>query len=59
MGERTAENIKMAIGAAVPELEEAPDDYVITGPNILTALPTTVTLSYTEIATRWRNRSSR
>ena len=40
----------MAIGAAVPELEEAPDDYVITGPNILTALPTTVTLSYTEIA---------
>lgn len=50
VGERTAENIKMAIGAAVPELEEAPDDYVITGPNILTALPTTVTLSYTEIA---------
>ena len=50
VGERTAENIKMAIGAAVPELDEAPDDYVITGPNILTALPTTVTLSYTEIA---------
>ena len=50
VGERTAENIKMAIGAAVPELVEAPDDYVITGPNILTALPTTVTLSYTEIA---------
>ena len=50
IGERTAEDIKMAIGAALPELEDAPEDYVITGPNLLTALPTTVTLSYTEIA---------
>ena len=40
----------MAVGAAVPELDNPPDDYVITGPNILTALPTTVTLSYNEIA---------
>ena len=40
----------MAIGAALPELDDAPEDYVITGPNLLTALPTTVTLSYTEIA---------
>lgn len=50
VGERTAENIKIAIGAAVQELEEAPDNYVITGPNILSALPTTVTLTYSEIA---------
>lgn len=50
IGERTAEQIKMAIGAAVPELDEAPEDYTITGQNILTSLPTTVTLSYTEIA---------
>ena len=50
IGERTAEAIKCAIGAAVPELEDEPEDFVVTGPNILTALPQTVTLSYNEIA---------
>lgn len=50
IGERTAENIKIAIGAALPELEDAPEDIVITGPDLLTALPTTVRLSYSEIA---------
>jgi rod shape-determining protein MreB len=50
IGERTAEAIKCAIGAAVPELEDEPEDFVITGPNILTSLPQTVTLSYNEIA---------
>ena len=50
IGERTAEAIKCAIGAAVPELEEEPEDFVITGPIILTSLPQTVTLSYNEIA---------
>ena len=48
--ERTAEEIKHAIGAAIPELEEEPEDFVLTGPNMLTALPQTVTLSYNEIA---------
>jgi rod shape-determining protein MreB len=32
------------------ELDEEPEDFVLTGPNMLTALPQTVTLSYTEIA---------
>ena len=50
IGERTAEEIKHAIGAAIPELEEEPEDFVLTGPNMLTALPQTVTLSYNEIA---------
>ena len=50
IGERTAEAIKCAIGAAVPELEDEPEDFVVTGPNILTSLPQTVTLSYNEIA---------
>ena len=45
IGERTAEAIKCAIGAAVPELEDEPEDFVVTGPNILTSLPQTVTLS--------------
>ena len=50
IGERTAEEIKHAIGAAIPELDEEPEDFVLTGPNMLTALPQTVTLSYNEIA---------
>jgi rod shape-determining protein MreB len=50
IGERTAEAIKCAIGAAVPELEDEPEDFEITGPNILTSLPQTVTLTYNEIA---------
>ena len=50
IGERTAEEIKHAIGAAIPELEDEPEDFVLTGPNMLTALPQTVTLSYNEIA---------
>ncbi len=50
IGERTAEAIKCAIGAALTELENAPEDFKITGPNMLTALPQTVTLNYAEIA---------
>lgn len=50
IGERTAEAIKIAVGAAVSELEDEPENYVVTGPNILTSLPSTLTLSYSEIA---------
>lgn len=50
IGERTAEEIKHAIGAAISDLDEEPEDFVLTGPNMLTALPQTVTLSYNEIA---------
>ena len=50
IGEGTAEEIKHAIGAAIPELDEEPEEFVLTGPNMLTALPQTVTLSYNEIA---------
>ena len=50
IGERTAEDIKCAIGAAVPELENEPEDYIFTGSNMLTNLPQTVTLNYSEIA---------
>ena len=39
IGERTAEAIKCAIGAAIPKLEEEPEDFTVTGPNMLTALP--------------------
>ena len=50
IGERTAEAIKCAIGAACPKLEEEPEDIVVTGPDLVNALPQSVTLSYKEIA---------
>ena len=50
IGERTAEDIKCKIGAALPELDDEPEDYVVTGPSVLTALPQTISLNYTEIA---------
>ena len=50
IGERTAEEIKCAIGAAVPELEDEPEDYRFTGSNMITSQPQTVTLNYSEIA---------
>ncbi len=50
IGERTAEDIKIAVGSAVSELEDEPADFVVTGPNVLTSLPSTLTLSYSEIA---------
>ncbi len=50
IGERTAEDIKIAVGAAVPELDEEPEDFQVTGPNILTSLPSTISLSYSEVA---------
>ncbi len=50
IGERTAEDIKVAVGAAVQDLEDPPEDFVFTGPNILTSLPSTISISYQEIA---------
>lgn len=50
VGERTAEDIKIAVGSALPELENAPEDFIVRGPNIMTALPIEVPVSYQEIA---------
>jgi rod shape-determining protein MreB len=43
--EPTAERIKMQVGSALPELEEAPEDYMVIGPNKVTALPMQVPIS--------------
>lgn len=48
--EPTAERIKIAVGSALPELEDAQEDYVVIGPNKVTALPMNVPVSYQEIA---------
>ena len=50
IGERTAENIKISVGAALRELDNPPEDFVVTGPNMLTSLPTTLNVSYSEVA---------
>ena len=50
VGERTAENIKINVGAALTDLEDAPEDYIVRGPNRMTALPMEVPVSYQEIA---------
>jgi len=50
VGERTAELIKMNVGAALVHLDDAPEDYVVFGPNRMTSLPMEVPVSYQEIA---------
>ena len=50
VGERTAELIKMNVGSALTELENPPQDYIVHGPNVMTALPMEVPVSYQEIS---------
>jgi len=50
IGERTAEDIKIAVGAAIPDLEDPPEDFIVRGPHQMTALPIEVPISYQEIA---------
>jgi len=50
IGEKTAEDIKMNVGAALPLLANPPQDYVVRGPNQMTALPIEVPVSYSELA---------
>lgn len=51
VSERMAERIKINVGAVLTDLgDEGPDDYIVTGPNRITALPMTVPVCYQEIA---------
>ena len=50
VGERTAEQIKIHVGYALTTLQDPPEDYVVHGPNQMTALPMEVPVSYQEIA---------
>lgn len=50
IGERTAEEIKIQVGSAIPVLDNPPKDFVVQGPNQMTALPIEVPVSYKEIA---------
>ncbi|MDR1455823.1 MAG: rod shape-determining protein [Tannerella sp.] len=50
VGERTAESIKINVGSVLTSLEDPPEDFVVYGPNQMTALPMEVPISYQEIA---------
>ena len=51
VGEITAEKIKIAVGAVIQDLDgEAPEPYVVRGPNLMTAHPVEATITHEEIA---------
>ena len=49
-GERMAELIKINVGSALTELENPPEDFIVHGPNQMTALPMEIPVSYQEIS---------
>jgi rod shape-determining protein MreB len=50
VGERTAEDIKINVGAALLELENPPDDWAVQGRDLMTGIPKEIIISYTEVA---------
>lgn len=50
IGERSAEEIKIKVGAAIPDLDDPPEDFMVRGPHQMTALPVEIPVSYQEIA---------
>ena len=51
VSERMAERIKIHVGSALTDLgDDAPEDYIVHGPNRITALPLEVPVCYQEIA---------
>jgi rod shape-determining protein MreB and related proteins len=50
IGEITAEKIKIAVGAVIPNLVEEPEPFVVKGPNLMTAHPVEARVTYQEIA---------
>ena len=50
VGERTAEMIKINVGSALTDLADPPEDYIVHGPNRMTALPMEIPVSYQEVS---------
>ncbi|MEI8204818.1 MAG: rod shape-determining protein [Bacteroidota bacterium] len=50
IGERSAERIKIEVGAALTEIDNPPDDYAVHGRDMLTGIPKEITVNYQEIA---------
>ena len=50
IGERSAEFIKIQVGAALPDLENPPADIEIRGRDLMTGIPKEIKVTYSEIA---------
>ena len=50
IGERTAEQIKIEVGAAIDNLDNPPNDYAVRGRDLMTGIPKEIHVSYKEIA---------
>lgn len=50
IGERSAERIKIEVGAALPELDNPPPDIAVHGRDLMTGIPKEIYVSYSEIA---------
>lgn len=50
IGERTAERIKIEVGAALTEIDNPPPDLAVHGRDMLTGIPKEITVTYSEIA---------
>ncbi|MBO7248532.1 MAG: rod shape-determining protein [Bacteroidales bacterium] len=50
VGEITSEEIKIRIGAAITDLENAPEPFIVRGPNLMTAHPMEIAVTSQEVA---------
>jgi rod shape-determining protein MreB and related proteins len=50
IGERTAERIKIEVGAAIIEIDNPPDDIAVHGRDMMTGIPKEIIVNYSEIA---------
>ncbi len=50
IGERSAERVKIEVGAALTELENPPADFAVHGRDLMTGIPKEILVSYVEIA---------
>jgi rod shape-determining protein MreB len=50
IGERTAEQIKIHVGAALPLLDNPPADFTVSGRDLMTGIPKQITVTYQETA---------
>jgi rod shape-determining protein MreB and related proteins len=50
IGERSAERIKIEVGAALTDIENPPPDYAVHGRDLMTGIPKEIYVSYVEIA---------
>lgn len=50
IGERTAEQVKIEVGAAMVDIDNPPEDYAVHGRDMLTGIPKEIMVNYAEIA---------